>query len=115
MKKSIAILTAFSLCFTMASCGNSVSNGTKEETSQIASTIEETTEEPAADEAATEASTVAPEEATTQAVPETNAGNLPAYATEKMDVTNDVYIHTNASYLYNEMLKYGFEGDEEYE
>lgn len=34
---------------------------------------------------------------------------------QKMDVTNDVYIHTNASYLYNEMLKYGFEGDEEYE
>ena len=34
---------------------------------------------------------------------------------QKMDVTNDVYIHTNASYLYNEMLKFGFEGDEEYE
>ena len=106
MKKSIAILAAFSLCFTMASCGNSTSNETKEETSQIASTIEETTEGPAADEAATEASTVAPEEATTQASPETNAGNLPAYATEKMDVTNVDF--DALSKISNESEEYGF-------
>ena len=106
MKKSIAILTALSLCFTMASCGNSTSNGTKEETSQIASTIEETTEAPAADEAATEASTEAPEEATTQAVPETNAGNLPAYASEKMDVTNVDF--DALSKISNDSEEYGF-------
>lgn len=105
MKKSIAILAAFSLCFTMASCGNSTSNGTKEETSQIASTIEETTEATAVEEA-TEASTVAPEEATTQAAPETNAGNLPAYATEKMDVTNVDF--DALSKISNESEEYGF-------
>lgn len=106
MKKSIAILAAFSLCFTMASCGISTSNGAKEETSQIASTIEETTEAPAADEAATEASTVAPEEATTQAAPETETGNLPSYATEKMDVTNVDF--DALSKISNDSEEYGF-------
>lgn len=31
---------------------------------------------------------------------------------QRYDVTNDVYIHTGSSYLYNEIIKYRFEGDD---